>query len=117
MAFAYQSKFRQFDILHQLPAQDAMANIGMPAIAAKFRAVCFQDSDIVQHGGICDKFKIRLQMGDLFGSHEGLTCHMFTMGHQDIKCLRIPAVIFCKDIFRIHISIWDIKAKRMAHRA
>jgi len=91
MAFADQSKSRQSDIFHHLPAQDAVANIGVPAIAANSRAVCFQDPNIVQHGGICDKFKIRLQMGDLFGSHKGLTCHMFAMGHQDIKCLRSPA--------------------------
>ena len=66
----------------------------MPAIAAQPRAVRLQNADIMQHGGIDDKIKIRFQMGDLSGRHQGLLCDLLSMRNEYFKCFRAPVVKF-----------------------
>jgi hypothetical protein len=102
MTFADETVCRHAAAIQHFTAQDAVADIGLLAIAAQPRAVRLQDADIMQHGGIFDEIKVRLEMGDLFGSQMGFLCDLLSMLNEYFKCFRAPVVIFCKDLCGSH---------------
>jgi hypothetical protein len=117
VAFTDQAVFRHPDFFQHLTTQDAVTDIRVFSPASQARTVCFHDSNVVQHGGIFDQFKIRLQMGNLSSCHKCFLSDLLSVINEYVEGLRAPIIIFGQYIYRVHILISNFNFKGRTHGA
>ena len=109
VSLTHQCMSRQAEAVEQLASQNAVADVGLVAVAANAWRIGAKDGDVVEHGGFLDK----LEVDDFAGmcAHispcelDGLLCHLRAVRHQDGVVEVARCVVLRDDVVVVDHSV------------
>lgn len=94
VAFAHESVAKQSQLVKHLASQNAVAYVGLGAVAVNTRGINPHDAYVVKHGGLMDKLRIHRYAlrNEAVAYRGGKLCHLVAVNGQHLM-QRPPAII------------------------